>query len=331
MGNHIPSERLVAGLDLGGSNLRAVVLDDSGAVRASLARPLERPATPERAAAQVQRLLDACATAAGEATRQLPAVGLGLAAQLGAQPGQVAVAPNLGWSDVDFGALLLEELGRRVFLLNDVDAIALAESRCGAATGKKAVLGVFVGTGVGGGLVLGGKLYQGASGVAAEIGHVKVRNAGRACGCGQRGCLEAYLGGANLSAWLNEMVSAGWPALEDLAGRQGTMHPGLVEQLFSRGDNRARDLWQELAEMFGTVLANAVTLLNLDALVLGGTVLANCPGLRRLAIEVLRQRALTVSTRSLDILEDRLGPQAGAIGAAWYARGRMLDDDTGPG
>lgn len=325
MSEHPRISLLSAGVDLGGSNLRAVVLDPAGAVRASLARPLERPATPELAAAQVARLVDACAAAAGIPTRELAAVGVGLAAQLGAQPGRVLVAPNLGWRDVAFGALLEGELGRPAVLLNDVDAIALAESRCGAAAGKKDVLVVFVGTGVGGGLVLGGRLYRGSSGVAAEIGHVKVRADGRPCGCGQRGCLEAYLGGANLSAWLEEMVAEGWPALEKQAHREGTMHPGLVERLAARGDGRARELWRQLADMFGTVLANAVTLLNPAALVLGGTVLDNCPGLHRLTVQVLRERALAVSSGALEVFAARLGPQAGSIGAAWFARGLLAD------
>ena len=233
--------------------------------------------------------------------------------------GGKAVAQALA-GNAEIEATVVPELTAEALLAHDV--LYVGSTRLDQPQALQAIR-VFVG--VGGGLVLGGRLYRGSSGVAAEIGHVKVRADGRPCGCGQRGCLEAYLGGANLSAWLEEMVAEGWPALEKQAHREGTMHPGLVERLAARGDGRARELWRQLADMFGTVLANAVTLLNPAALVLGGTVLDNCPGLHRLTVQVLRERALAVSSGALEVFAARLGPQAGSIGAAWFARGLLAD------
>jgi glucokinase len=213
-----------------------------------------------------------------------------------------------------------QALGFDVRVVNDVEAICWAEACYGAARGHRDVLAVIPGTGIGGGLVLDGRLYRGATGVAAEIGHVKVADPGEPCGCGSKGCLEAYLGGANLSRRLKREAEAGWTALAERAVNDPeAFHPGLLEELSRAGDARALEWLEELASMFGGVLANAVTLLNPSALVLGGTVLNGCPTLRRLTEKVLRNRVLKVSGEGLVVLDASLGDEAGVIGAATLA------------
>jgi glucokinase len=198
-----------------------------------------------------------------------------------------------------------------------VEAITWGEARHGAARGHRNVLGVFVGTGVGGGAVLDGRLHRGATGVAVEIGHVKVVPEGAPCGCGGRGCLEAYLGGRHLAGRLREEAEGDWAALRERAGGDpAAAHPGHLEALAGEGDERAVALLQELGGLFGLVLANAVTLLNPSALVLGGTVLEGCPTLRRFTDEVLRGHVLGVAGDDLQILAAGLGGDAGIIGAA---------------
>jgi glucokinase len=204
-----------------------------------------------------------------------------------------------------------------VRIVNDLNAIAWGEATCGAAKGYNCVLVVYVGTGIGAGLILDGKLYTGSSGIAAEIGHVKVcEENGAPCGCGGRGCLEAYVGGGNLSARLRTEAPS-WPALsKEAGGRLDAIHPGLVEVLFQRKDERAKHLWKDLGTKLGLVLANAVTLINPGALVLGGTVLDGCPSLRKYTEQVLENRAMPGSWKSLVVLSAKLGDNAGIIGAA---------------
>ena len=255
---------------------------------------------------------------AGESWTGLAGVGIGVAAQVRGHTGILANAPNLGWKEVPLRSALEERLGVSLRVINDLDAIAWAEKLFGAAQGHDDVMVVFCGTGVGGGIVLGGHPYHGATGVACEIGHVKVAgDDGEPCGCGARGCLEAYLGGKNLSRRLALLANGNWAGLSELAGDDyESIHPGMLETLASRGDPMAISMLKELGDMLGDSLANAVTLLNLSALILGGTVLKGCPTIRQGAERRLRERALGVSTEKLLVLDDRLGDWAGAMGAA---------------
>jgi len=317
----VKAKQPAIGIDLGGTNVRAAVVDASGSVLSSYRQPLGAKRDPQSVLGLVCQAAHQAMAQAATSAEELVGVGIGVAAQLRGSSGMVAVAPNLGWREVPFGAMVAKDLGRSVRVVNDLVAICWGEVAFGAAHGFRDVLVVFVGTGVGGGLVLDGQLYQGASGVAAEIGHVKVFPSGRGCGCGGKDCLEAYLGGANLSRRLREEAEAGWRDLTALAkGDPAAIHPGLVEQLHELGDPRAKQLWSELAELFGTVLANSVTLLNPSALVLGGMVLSGCPSLLERSLAVLRRQALAVALEALVIKQASLGDEAGVIGAADLAR-----------
>jgi glucokinase len=288
------------------------IVDSNGKVQAQVRRRVEDPA-PEPVvkliSAGIREVLD-------RTSLQLSGtagVGVGAAAQLRGDSGVVAVSPNLGWREVPLGELLSAALGRPVLVVNDVEAITWGEVRFGSARGHKNVLGVYLGTGVGGGLVMDGRLIRGASGVAVEIGHVKVRlENGAPCGCGGSGCLEAYLGGANLTRRLEVEAEGDWPALKNKA----PIHPGAVEELVAESDPRAIELFRELSRDLGGVLAGAVTLLNPSALILDGTVMQGCPTLRRWALEVMETLALGVALEALKVFSGELGDQAGVIGAA---------------
>lgn len=309
------------GVDLGGTNVRAAVVDTRGEVLASARTKVGDDHRPTQVIARTVEVVRRALSAAGGAIERSAGVGVGVAGQVRGESGVVAQAPNLGWRDVPFGEMLAEALGSAVRVYNDVEAITWGECRHGAARSHRHVLAVFAGTGVGGGAVVGGRLLRGATGVAVEIGHVKVADGGPACGCGGRGCLEAFVGGANLSRRLRERAREDWPALLQAAdGDSARIHPGLVEQLLRQGDQHAADLFRELAGHLGTVLANAVTLLNPSALVLGGTVLEGCPTLEAWTREVFDRHVLAVAGEAVAILPAALGGDAGIIGAAALAR-----------
>jgi glucokinase len=311
----------VLGVDVGGTNIRAALVDrETGAVRAVEGRALEGRSPAEVVAAASRAIAAVAGRHGGAPFRR---IGVGIAGQVLGKSGVVLNAPNLGWRDVPFGAMLGRELGVPVRVVNDLSAAAWGESRFGAARGVSDVLVVFVGTGVGSGIVVGGRLHEGARGVAGELGHVKVRpprpgEPARPCGCGSSGCLEAYAGGANLAARVRSEVAAGAPTqILDLVGgdvsRITTAH---VEEACAAGDGYARRLWDEVGELLATAVANAVTLLNPERLVLGGGVLRGSPTLREIVESRLPAAASPTAAAELTIAAAARGDEAGVVGAA---------------
>jgi glucokinase len=214
-------------------------------------------------------------------------------------------------------------LGRRhpVGVYNDVNAIAYGEFGAGAGRGARDLLAVFVGTGIGGGLIVNGQLADGASNCAGEIGHVKVARGADAarCNCGARGCVEAYVGGSYLQARIRRELAAGASAaIVDAAGGAERAHPGHVDGFADR-DPWAAQLWHECAGWLALAIGNAVTVLNPDRLLLGGGVLARTPGLRTRLLAGLPEIVPAALWRPLQIVDAELGDDAGCHGAAMLA------------
>jgi glucokinase len=310
----------VLGIDLGGTNVRAAVIGQEGSVHSAVRKKLGEDKSPPAVVACLVETAREAMEPMNLKPDVLAGIGVGVAGQIRMDSGIVANGPNLGWREVPLGSLLSVAFGRSVKIVNDVEAITWGEASFGSAKGFQDVLVVFVGTGVGAGLIVRGQLVHGSSGVAAEIGHVKVEPGGEPCGCGSRGCLEAYLGGGNLAAHLKRCAKSTWPALLTVAGCCiDAIHPGMVEQLLEQGDLKADALWNELSLKFGVVLANAVTLLNPAVLVLGGTLMRGCRTLRRRSEKVLREQVLAVASEKLKIVDAALGDDGGILGAAALA------------
>lgn len=288
---------LAVGVDLGGTNARAALVEmATGRVLKSVRRTHDDRAV--EAVAQSVALV--VREARGDA--KTSGVGVGVAGQLG-QGGVVAVAPNLGWRDADFGGLLAKALGEPVQLMNDLKVAAWGEFKAGAARGTTDMFTVFVGSGVGGAQISGGRLVTGGTRVGGELGHVKVvLEGGRPCGCGEVGCLEAYAGGHNLEAWMKE------------EGLEGT--PADLERLALQGHSRARVLWEFASGAVGLAVANVVTLLNPQVVVLGGGVLRACPAFRARVVQVVEARAGRVALAATRFVDAQLGDDSGVVGAA---------------
>jgi glucokinase len=314
---------LAIGVDLGGTNARAAVVDvDTGEIVAAHKEPL-REREPAKVVEVVRHALVEAASAASLAISTAGAVGVGVAGQCLGATGVVLNAPNLGWRDVPFGELLRGAIGVPVRIANDLSVAAWGEKRFGAAKGIDDVVLVFVGSGVGSGLILGGRLHEGAQGVAGEFGHIKVRpsrpgTTPRRCGCGQLGCLEAYTSGMNVAARVREEVAAGAETcLLSLAGGDpARITASLVDDGYRAGDAYARALWEEVADLLGAAVANLVTLLNPARLILGGGVLLGCPGLAGLVRERFDAAVSRSATKGLTIERAWLGDDAGVVGAA---------------
>jgi glucokinase len=233
----------------------------------------------------------------------------------------VVVAPNLGWHDIDFGALLEARLRQPVQLGNDLAVAGLGEAKAGAARGYQDALLVFVGSGIGSALILTGRPYRGHRGLSGELGHTKVHPGGRRCGCGEQGCLEAYAGGVNMGIRVEEAIKQGRPtslkALVD-AGQRPTA--SAIDQAADEGDSLALDIRDEAASLIGVAAANLVTELNPGVLILGGGVLMGTRTLRRRVEETVRAQAGRAAMADCRIVSPALGDDAGVIGAAFLSQ-----------
>ncbi|MEJ7596407.1 MAG: ROK family protein [Kofleriaceae bacterium] len=307
------------GIDLGGTNLRAAAFEGD------TARDIhkERVGEDRDPEAIVSRVADLALRFAGDTPGPIP-LGVGIAAMLRDRRGTVANSPHLRWRDVAFGAQLAARLGSRfrIGVYNDVNAIVWGEAVAGAARGCRDVLGVYVGTGIGGGVICGGQLVEGASNSAGEIGHVKIRwdDDAAPCACGQRGCIEAYVGGSYVERRIQLELAKRPKALAiQLAGSLEAVNPGHVDSAAAAGDEWSLALWTELSTMFAVVLANALAILNSDRLVLGGGLLGRAPTLFELVETALILAAPVATSEALTVVQAELGDDAGLVGAAALA------------
>jgi glucokinase len=330
-------DELYVGVDLGGTNVRAAVIDPAGHVLGQEKHRLLSREPPQVAEAVVRAAKTACG-AAGLPFAEMKGMGIGIAAMIERGTGMVLNAPNLGWKNVPFLKLLQARAGRLpLSIANDLSVAAWGERAAGAGRGVDDLVVVLVGSGVGAGIILGGKLQEGASGVAGEFGHILVHPGGRSCGCGQRGCLEAYAGGHNLAAWARDDLrialaaarAAGqkYPALGrillEAVGEPDKVTAAAMERAAHEGDELSRRLLDEAGRLLGIALANLVTVLNPALLLLGGGVLIGSPRMMRAATAGIDAHASKASRAALRIGAPALGDHAGVVGAALLARASL--------
>ena len=316
---------IAIGVDLGGSNLRVAALGAAGTEELAARRePVGEPRDPDAVVARVAALVEEVRAAAGAGAGEAVPVGVGIAAMLRDRAGTVARSPHLRWRDVPFGRMLAARLGpaRPLGVYNDVNAITWGEHARGAATDAGDVLAVYVGTGIGAGVVAGGRLLEGASSCAGELGHTKVAWDERAapCACGGRGCVEAYVGGSYLQARARRELAGGARSSAAVhAGGPEHVTASHVESAAAEGDEWALALWAELGTLLGVALANAVMIVNPARLVLGGGVLSRAPILREHAVAAMTVAATPASLEPLVVRDAALGDAAGLVGAALLA------------
>jgi glucokinase len=312
----------VAGVDLGGTKIQTAVVRDGSVVGT------DRVKTPEQGpdyvieaiAASVRRALEQ----AGEV--DLSAVGIGTPGETDEKTGEVSLAKNVpGFSQpVELGPDVSKRLdGVPVRINNDVRVATLGEYHHGAGRGFRDVLGVFVGTGVGGGLILDGRLRTG-QGAAGEIGHTVVKHEGRKCSCGRRGCLEAYAGRGCMEARARKLVADGRKTiLFDLMEHKGRdrLTSGVFADALQDGDDMAREVIDDAVWALGVGLASAQNLLDLEAIVIGGGLgdRLGAPFIERVR-DSMRPH-LFVPDRALTVVGSELRDLSGAVGAAVFARG----------
>jgi glucokinase len=310
------------GVDLGGTKIFAVLMKGNE-VGDEVAAEAKRK-TPTQGGPLA--VVDAIAAVIEElgGIKGVDAVGVGAPGAVDAAAGVVKKAPNLpGWHE-PFGlaAAMSEALdGITVRIDNDVNVGALAEHQLGAGQGSSDMLGVFIGTGVGGGLILDGALRRGPTGFAGEIGHTIVVPDGRRCGCGGRGHLEAYAGRAALEKRARELEAEGRDtALFELAPNK-RMTSGVFAKALAAGDSVTIELLDEAVALLGAAIASAVTLLDLELVVVGGGLADRLGAAFVGRIEQAVRSELFADGSSLRVVPGELGDRGGALGAALLAQG----------
>jgi glucokinase len=312
---------LVIGIDLGGTHMQVGVVDPAGTLIARQGGGTDAEGGFDAIAGQIEQRCRQAAREAGVDLESIAAVGLAAPGAVDPGRGVVLNAPNLRWSNLAAASLLRDRLGVPVLLDNDVNAAVLAEYRLGSCRGEADLLGVWVGTGVGGGLIFGGRVYHGPLFTAGEIGHIIAD----AKGVEGRRELEHLASRSAISRDIAERVRSGERSLLSEAVSRG--QPITAEQITSaldRGDAVVSQVLEQAALVLGVAIGNLVTVLSLRRVVLGGGLVEKL-GVRLTGPvqAAARAAAWPEALRGLEVVPTKLGPDAGLLGAAMIARERL--------
>jgi glucokinase len=316
-----PSD-LVVGVDLGGTNIVVGTMRADGtATHGVHTEPTRAQEGADAVIARIVRLVEASVAATrretGAAREAVRGVGIGSPGPLDRERGVVVVTPNLGWRDVPLRDRVAAATGLPATLDNDANCATAGEWWIGAARGGRHVVGMTIGTGIGGGLILDGRLYHGASDVAGEIGHMTIDQTGRRCGCGNYGCLEAYASGPAIAQRAREaLLDDGHsllPALVD--GDLDRISAATVYEAAGRGDALAIEVVRDTARFLGTGIANLLNIFNPDVVVIAGGVTQAGDALFAPLRAEVRRRAFRPAVEACRIVPGALPGTAGVAGA----------------
>jgi len=309
--------RYIVGIDIGGTNIVAGTVAEDGSELLGL---VSEPTIAEQGAdAVMQRIVKLARASMGQARgKEIAGVGIGSPGPLNTKTGIVLLTPNLGWTNFPLRDRLGQALGLPATLDNDANCAIFGEWWRGAARGADYVVGLTIGTGIGGGIVLAGEIYRGVSDVAGEIGHMSIDSNGRRCKCGNDGCLEAYASGPAIAARAIEGIETGADTSLPgyVKGDLSKITAQIVYEAAHDGDEYALEVVHDTAKFLGTGVANIVNIFNPEVVVIcGGVTLAGEKLFAPLRGEVKR-RAFKPAVDACRIVPGELTGTAGVYGAA---------------
>jgi len=311
--------KLAIGVDLGGSNIKAGIVDAHGAVLRDTTIPAEAHLGPTHVIEQIERSIRNLLDAFPNGLKEFVGIGVGSPGSVDLDGGTVKYPPNFpGWTVVRLGEALHKKFHLPIEVDNDANAAAIGEARFGAGVDYKDFIMITLGTGVGGGLILDGKIYRGPFGGAGEIGHITIDYNGPLCNCGNRGCVEAYVGAKYLTRRAIERVQS-HPESKILRLAENDMSkidPKIVSLAAQQGDGTALDILQETGTYLGVGLASVVNLLDLRIIIIGGAIAGAGKPLFDAVRESVKAHVLKPMTEGLEVLPAKLGNKAGILGAA---------------
>lgn len=311
------------GFDLGGTKMLAGVYDDGFVLKGQKRRKTKAHIGAKAGLQRMVRTIGEALAAAGIAPGRLAGIGVGCPGPLDLNRGVVLETPNMGWKNVNVAKAISAAFNCPAIIVNDVDAGVYGEYRFGAARGARCVVGVFPGTGIGGGCVYEGSIIRGRIGSCMEIGHLPVTADGPLCGCGRRGCLETYAARPAIAAACVAAVHRGEaPHLLEIAGADaGNIRSKAIADSIKAGDAAVERIVREAARRLGWVMAGVVNLLAPDVVLLGGGLVEAMPGIFLPEVEAaIKARVMASMEGIFRVVVAELGGAAGATGAAAWAR-----------
>lgn len=329
------SDACFVGVDLGGQNVRAAVVFPDGRVAEKSHLPSEAKSGAEKVIGQVVAAVREAVAKAGVSMADIGAVGAAVPGHVDANTGVIHWSPNFGkfvegrfqiFLEVPFTEPLSRELGLPVYAGNDANVAALGEYSKLAPSGITDMVMFTLGTGIGGGVISGGRLLTGSTGGAVEIGHHVIVAGGRRCGCGTLGCMEAYCGTEAILDRAFRMIEKNRKSIlwDRIEGDKMTLTPKMISEAAEEGDPTAIEVWEETGYYLGIGIANAVNFFNPQVVVLGGQI-RNATGLIPAAERSMRRHTIYSIARTCEIITAQLGDEAGIIGGAELARVRSLE------
>lgn len=297
------SKNFIIGIDLGATNIKVGLIKSRKIVHKQVLSTRDF-ASRGKLISGICVAINALLKAAHLSKNDVLGVGMGLPGPVDSVKGIVHYFPNIkGWRNVPLRRLMQQKTKLPVAIDNDANLMSLAEVRIGAARGLENVVGITLGTGVGGGIIINGRVYRGASFVAGEIGHIPLNEHGPKCNCGGNACLERYIGNSYILAEAQKAFGQG-VTLET------------VTRLAEEGNSKAIAVWDKAAGHLGVGLSAVINILNPDAVVIGGGVASAGKFIFDKVRQVVRKRAMPTQARTAKIVKAKLGIDAGMLGAA---------------
>ena len=316
-----PRTKYIVGVDLGGTNIVAGALAEDGSdVLALRSEPTRADQGADAVVDRIVRMIDTviAETIAHTGAKRDDMIGIGVGAPgpLDRERGIVVTTPNLGWTNFPLRDVIAEKTRLPVRIDNDANCATLGEWWLGAARGANNVIGMTIGTGIGGGIILGGRLYHGASDVAGEIGHATIDITGRRCKCGNYGCLEAYASGPSIADRAREALSSDDSSMmvKMAGGDASRITAATVYEAAKRGDDVALDVVRETSRFLGAGIANLLNIFNPDVVVIAGGVTQAGDTLFAPLRREVRKRAFKPAVEACQIVPGIL-TAAGVVGA----------------
>jgi glucokinase len=313
--------RFAIGVDLGGTNLRVAAINENGGLfdQVNLLTEVEkgREDVVDRLSSGILQLVERWKN-----VYQLAGIGVGIPGIIRMKDGVLVASPNLpGWENFNIRAQIARRLNSPFYLENDANAAALGEKWIGSGKAYDHLCFLTMGTGIGGGLILNGKIWHGVAGMAAELGHVTIYPNGRPCKCGSQGCLEAYAAASAVVTAAKEHLEAGEasPGLREAAASGKTLTSALIYQLARQGDASSVAVFQEVGRALGIAIANFTNIFDIDIFVLGGGAVDAWDAFEKSMFEEVPKRSYIFRNDPRRILKSHLGNQAGIFGAAYLA------------
>lgn len=305
------------GVDVGGTNVKIALVDKEGSIIYSNTTPTRAEMGYEYTISNIKQAIIDLMKETKTDSSSIEGIGFGFPGQIDCDAGIVRVSPNIpGWTNVPIAKIIEKEFGIPTKVDNDVRCAALGELAFGAGKGCKNLICITVGTGIGSGLIVNGKLVRGADNAAGEIGHIKLQmHDGPICGCGDSGCLEAFASGPSIVAMAQEYILGGKSTkYRELANPDIT--PYIVAEAAKQGDKVAQKIFERMGKYIGIGLASVVNLLNPEKIVIGGGVADAGDILFKPLTDTLKKRAMPIQAKSVSVVPAQLGNAAGVIGAS---------------